>query len=206
MKKAIRAQTKGNQVIRNKGHLLFLLVGLIFGIGISPVLAQASTSDEYLEQSRRLAKLAEEAFSKADYDMAAILADEAAFLAIDAANVAAQQLEQRGNSGTKSSPPVAPPAALPNALPNVSPDAFPATYTVRPWAVSKDCFWNIAGFPWVYGDPHQWKLIYNANKSKLPDPNNPDSLEPGTVLGIPSIKGEVRQGAWESGKTYEALK
>jgi nucleoid-associated protein YgaU len=77
---------------------------------------------------------------------------------------------------------------------------------VRPWAVSKDCFWNIAGFPWVYGNPYQWRLLYNANKSKLPNPNNPNVIEPGTVLDIPSIKGEVREGAWESGKTYEALR
>jgi hypothetical protein len=153
------------------------------------------SGDDYLEESRRLVKLAEEAFSEADYDKSAMLADEAAFLAEDAASAAAQQLEKPGSIGSPS--------------PNASPGtvlSLPATYTVRPWAVSKDCFWNIAGFPWVYGDPHQWRLLYNANKSKLPNPNNPNVIEPGTVLDIPSIKGEVRQGAWESGRTYEALK
>jgi len=177
-------------------------------IDIRPAFAQASgggagnTGGDYLEESRRLAKLAEEAFSEADYDKAAMLADEAAFLAIDAANAAAQSLKGVGSSAGKSPQPAAPPAASPA----VSPNALPATYKVRPWNVSKDCFWNIAGFPWVYGDPRQWRLLYNANKSKLPDPNNPDSLEPGTVLDIPSLKGEPRQGAWESGRTYEALK
>jgi HEPN domain-containing protein len=144
--------------------------------------------NEYLLENRRLIKLAEEAFSKGDYDASARFADDAAYLAIqpdvNAANMAAQQFE-----GLEAGP-----------IP------LPATYTVRPWSVSKDCFWNIAGFPWVHGNPHQWRLLYNANKSKLPDPNNPNLLEPGIVLDIPSIKGEVRQGAWTSGMTYEPLK
>jgi len=83
---------------------------------------------------------------------------------------------------------------------------LPATYTVRPWASSKDCFWNIAGYPWVYGDPFKWRTLYNANKSKLPRPENPNLIEPGTVLDIPSIKGEFRQGEWNSGNNYQALK
>jgi nucleoid-associated protein YgaU len=189
-------------VIKNKGLRLVLLIALIFGIVISPALAQetgAKNPNDYLEESRRLKKLAEEAFSEADYDKSAMLADEAAFLAIDAANAAARLLQGPGSTPIGV---ISPPAAASAA----SPGALPATYTVRPWAVSKDCFWNIAGFPWVYGDPHQWRLLYNANKSKLPDPNNPDSLEPGTVLDIPSIKGELRQGAWDSGRTYEPIR
>ena len=89
-----------------------------------------------------------------------------------------------------------------------APDArsLPAQYTVRPWAVSKDCLWNIAGRSWAYGDPNQWRLIYNANRSKMPQPDNPDLIHPGMVLDIPSIKGEARQGLWDSGKTYDPLK
>ncbi len=101
-----------------------------------------------------------------------------------------QLLENPGASG--SNPPV--------------PGVLPATYTVRSWFESKDCFWNIAGLAGVYGNPYLWTTLYNANKLKLPDPNNPDTLEPGTVLDIPSIKGEVRQGAWESGKAYEPIR
>ena len=144
---------------------------------------QKADSNEYLDESRRLVTLAEEAFSEADYDKSALLADEAASLA----EMAAQPRKGAGTSGT------------------TSPNALPATYTVRAWSVSKDCFWNIAGFSWVYGNPYQWRTLYNANKTKLPNPNNPNVIEPGTVLDIPSIKGEVRQGAWESGKTYEPL-
>jgi Skp family chaperone for outer membrane proteins len=75
---------------------------------------------------------------------------------------------------------------------------LPAQYTVRPWALSRDCLWNIAGRSWAYGDPYQWRVLYNANKSKLPDPNNPDLIEPGMVLDIPSLNGESRQGMWSS--------
>ncbi|MCL2138577.1 MAG: LysM peptidoglycan-binding domain-containing protein [Treponema sp.] len=86
-----------------------------------------------------------------------------------------------------------------------SPDGkspLPAVYTVRTWNTERDCFWNIAGRPWAYGDPFKWRLIYEANKSKLPDPNNPNIIEPGIVLEIPSLQGEVRQGEWSSSKSY----
>jgi hypothetical protein len=82
---------------------------------------------------------------------------------------------------------------------------LPSQYTVRPWSVSKDCLWNIAGRAWAYGDPTKWRLIYNANKSRMPQPDNPDLIHPGMVLDIPSLEGEARQGMWDSGKTYSPL-
>jgi hypothetical protein len=84
--------------------------------------------------------------------------------------------------------------------------ALPAQYRVRSWQVWRDCFWNIAGRPWAYGDSHQWRLIYNANRAKLPDPNNPDLILPEMVLDIPSLKGEVRQGMWDEKKNYDPLR
>jgi hypothetical protein len=84
--------------------------------------------------------------------------------------------------------------------------ALPAKYTVRPWAVSKDCLWNIAGRPWAYGDSTKWRLIYDANKANMPEPNNPDLIHPGMILDIPSIQGETRQGVWAEGTTYTPLK
>jgi len=80
---------------------------------------------------------------------------------------------------------------------------LPKQYKVRTWSGEKDCLWNIAGYPWVYGNPHRWKELYEANKSKFPDPNNPNLIEPGMILDIPSIKGEVRQGIWDSSKNYQ---
>jgi nucleoid-associated protein YgaU len=107
--------------------------------------------------------------------------------ALDAANKVTELLAYIDGPGPEGTPPL------------------PARYTVRSWLTVKDCFWNIAARSWVYGDPRQWRVLYNANKSKLPDPNNPNIVEPGTVLDIPSIKGEVRQGDWSSDRTYGSI-
>jgi nucleoid-associated protein YgaU len=74
---------------------------------------------------------------------------------------------------------------------------FAAQYRVKNWVPLKDCLWNIAAKPEIYEDPFQWRRIYNANKSKLPNPDNPDLVLPGTLLDIPSIKGEFRTGVLE---------
>ncbi|MHC6202291.1 LysM peptidoglycan-binding domain-containing protein [Breznakiellaceae bacterium SP9] len=83
-----------------------------------------------------------------------------------------------------------------NQYPPTQSQYLPAQYQVRPWAISLDCFWNIAGRDWAYGDPSKWRLLYNANKTKLADPNNPDVIEPGIILDIPSLNNEQRQGLW----------
>jgi hypothetical protein len=90
--------------------------------------------------------------------------------------------------------------------PPPEPVRLPAQYTVQPWSTFRDCLWNIAGRPWIYGDPTQWRLLYNANKSRMPDPDNPNLIEPGMVLDIPSIRGEERQGLWDAEKTYPSLR
>ena len=83
---------------------------------------------------------------------------------------------------------------------------LPASYVVRSWATFKDCLWNIAARPWVYGNPRQWRRLYEANKSKLPEPDNADLIEPGMVIEIPSLKGEVRRGTWDGNKTYPPIR
>jgi hypothetical protein len=90
-------------------------------------------------------------------------------------------------------------------LPGSTTPALPAQYTVRTWAEARDCLWNIAGRPWVYNDPNQWRLLYNTNKAKFPQPDNPDLILPGMILDIPSLKGEVRQGMWSPSLTYSPL-
>ena len=82
---------------------------------------------------------------------------------------------------------------------------LPLTYTVRSWAEHRDCFWNIAGYPFVYGDPTKWPMLYEANKAKLRRPDNPNLIHPGIVLTIPSLRGEVREGAWVNGRAYSPL-
>ena len=98
-----------------------------------------------------------------------------------------------------------PVAAQPPAQP-AGQTPLPAQYTVRPWAASKDCLWNIAGRSWAYNDPKQWKVIYEANKARMPQPNNPDLIHPGFILNIPSIKGEYRQGMWDANAAYPSLR
>ncbi|MDR3341332.1 MAG: hypothetical protein LBT14_00830 [Treponema sp.] len=82
---------------------------------------------------------------------------------------------------------------------------LPAQYLVRTWASVRDCLWNIAGYPWVYNDPTRWRLLYDANRSKLPDIDNPNFILPAVVLDIPSIRGEVREGLWDEQGFYEPL-
>jgi len=79
---------------------------------------------------------------------------------------------------------------------------LPAQYVVRSWTSARDCLWNIAGRSWAYGDPFKWKILYEANKHKLPEIDNPDLIEPGMVIDIPSVNNEVRKGMWQADKTY----
>ena len=99
------------------------------------------------------------------------------------------------------------PAAVQSTTPPVTPSPsgtplLPAQYTVRPWSVSRDCLWNIAGRPWVYNDPNQWRVLYEANRARMPQPDNPDLIHPDMVLNIPSLKGETRQGMWDPNANY----
>ena len=96
-----------------------------------------------------------------------------------------------GQPTPETPPPVAPP-----------PGTFPAQYTVRLWSSTGDCFSAIAGRPGVYGDPYEWRRLYEANKHKLPNPNNPHLMMPGMVIDIPSIRGETRSGMWDPNAKY----
>jgi nucleoid-associated protein YgaU len=165
-------------------------------VDTEPAIAEKTTEDtgqeipggirdnEYLRESLRLTKLAEDAYNYGDYDASASFAEAAIRSAKLSDEYVAQQMGPDTKDGTS---------------------PLPASYTIRSWGVSLDCFWNIAGRPWVYGNPHLWRVLYNANKAKLPDPNNPNLIEPGIVLDIPSLKGEVRQGTWDENKTYKPL-
>ncbi|MDR3301226.1 MAG: hypothetical protein LBT01_01670 [Spirochaetaceae bacterium] len=78
--------------------------------------------------------------------------------------------------------------------------SLPTQYKVRPWDKFGDCFWNIS--KWFYGSPWRWHGLYAANKHKIPDPNNPDLIEVGTVIDIPSVRGESRRGVYDTGHTF----
>ena len=240
----------------NRRFYLVLLIALL--IGIQPVLARpmyetqeplSFTSEEniihtvshnqYLSESIRLTRLAEESFDNADYDASYDYAQEAiyytrlsdTFVAIAVAqyrinrvissDLAGQYPDEINEAQTLYNASInawdaeeweEAFALANNAIELLAhirlPDdgiILPATYTVRPWNVYGDSFWNIAGRPWVYGNPYQWRLLYNANRSKLPNPNNPNLIRPGMVIDIPSIRGETREGAWDPNATYPPL-
>ncbi|MDR2629804.1 MAG: hypothetical protein LBC60_02665 [Spirochaetaceae bacterium] len=69
-----------------------------------------------------------------------------------------------------------------------------AFYEVKLNPNRRDCLWRIAEYDFVYGDPRQWPRLYEANKDKFPQPDNPNLIKPGMILTIPSIRGEERSG------------
>ena len=79
---------------------------------------------------------------------------------------------------------------------------LPQFYIVRPWAENKDCYWNISGRSYVYNNPTLWENLYQANKSKMKDPANPDLIYPGMKMEIPSISGEYREGTYSPKAEY----
>ncbi|MBQ5470647.1 MAG: hypothetical protein IIT58_01355 [Treponema sp.] len=81
---------------------------------------------------------------------------------------------------------------------------LPEFYIVRPWAETKDCYWNISGRPYVYNNPLLWENLYQANKQKMPKPNDPNLIMPGMKMQIPSLTGEYREGVYSPKKKYEA--
>lgn len=56
------------------------------------------------------------------------------------------------------------------------------TYTVGTWARDRDCLWNIAKKPTIYGNAWLWPKIWQGNKDKIRDP---DIIHPGWKLNIP---------------------
>lgn len=80
---------------------------------------------------------------------------------------------------------------------------LPEFYVVRPWAETRDCYWNISGRPYVYNNPLLWENLYQANKSNMPKPNDPNLILPGMKMKIPSITGEYREGVYNPSKKYD---
>ncbi|MCU0620589.1 MAG: LysM peptidoglycan-binding domain-containing protein [Gemmatimonadales bacterium] len=64
-----------------------------------------------------------------------------------------------------------------------SSETKPAEEAVRTYEVQKgDSLWKIAKH--AYGDGNKWKLIAEANKDVIP---NPDLIKPGQVLTLPAL-------------------
>ena len=80
---------------------------------------------------------------------------------------------------------------------------FPKYYKVQYRKVNTDSLWRIASYDFIYGDGNLWRKIYEANKDKIKDPN---IIIGGQILLIPSLKGETRDGTYDSNKQYGNIK
>lgn len=80
---------------------------------------------------------------------------------------------------------------------------LPEYYIVKPWAETKDCYWNISGRPYIYNNPLLWENLYQANKGNMPKPEDPNLILPGMKMKIPSLTGEYRSGTYNPKKEYE---
>lgn len=57
------------------------------------------------------------------------------------------------------------------------------TYVVGTWAKDRDCLWNIAKKPDIYGDAFRWPKIWQKNRDQI---KNPDLIYQGQVLKVPA--------------------
>jgi nucleoid-associated protein YgaU len=79
---------------------------------------------------------------------------------------------------------------------------LPKYYRVRLIPKKRDCFWRIAEYKFIYNNPWKWKVIYDANRQKMREPDNPNLIFPGQVLLIPSLNGEFREGTYDPKRGY----
>jgi nucleoid-associated protein YgaU len=168
-------------------HIKTFLV-LVIALLASSAFAQASKppADPHLAKAVELRAQAQSAYDAGDYDTAASLARQA-------------KAELALVPGKAGSAPVAASDGQASALP------LPAEYVIRLIPNRRDCLWRIAEYPFVYGDPLKWSLLYEANKKTFRDPANPDLIFPGQELMIPSLGGETREGTFDSTKQYEPM-
>jgi nucleoid-associated protein YgaU len=73
---------------------------------------------------------------------------------------------------------------------------LPAQYVIQ----AGDTFRGIAASPGIYWNENLWKLIWQVNTNKIPDP---DFIRIGIILTIPPLQGETREGMWEPGVRYD---
>jgi len=79
---------------------------------------------------------------------------------------------------------------------------LPKYYLVRYVPENRDSFVNIAEYEFIYSDRVLWTVLYEANKNKIPNINNPNLIYPGVVFEIPTIKDEIREGNYDPRKKY----
>ena len=76
---------------------------------------------------------------------------------------------------------------------------FPQYYIVQSRRANTDSLWRIASYDFIYGNGNLWRKIYEANRDTIRDPN---VIRSGQRLIIPSLKGETREGTYDTNQTY----
>ena len=172
----------------NKYRFTVLGLFLLFNLGMTQFQAEEESeyvydlrNNQYLIENARLIDLAEESYAEGKYDDAVEYANRA----MQYADLSDEYVASRMKSKEAT-------VAINTTVLTDSPKTpvLPAQYRVK----NRDTLWNIAGKPEIYGNPWQWRRIYNANRGKMPRPDNPNLIHPGMVLDIPSIAGEARAG------------
>ncbi|WP_300369495.1 LysM peptidoglycan-binding domain-containing protein, partial [Brachyspira sp.] len=80
---------------------------------------------------------------------------------------------------------------------------FPQYYIVQSRKANTDSLWRIASYDFIYGNGNLWKKIYEANRDTI---KNPSVIRAGQKLIIPSLKGETREGTYNTNQTYGNIK
>jgi nucleoid-associated protein YgaU len=83
---------------------------------------------------------------------------------------------------------------------SAAPGATTQPSSVDLYIVKKgDCLWNISKKKEIYNDPYEWPIIFNANKSKI---KNPDLIYPKQSLSIPQnpSQEEINKAWKKTGK------
>lgn len=81
---------------------------------------------------------------------------------------------------------------------------LPRFYRVRLIPEDRDSFSKIAAYPFIYENYKDWRTLYEKNKDKIVNSENPNLIHPGQLFEIPSIRGEQRDGIWESPSATES--
>jgi nucleoid-associated protein YgaU len=151
--------------------LLCAALSLFAQSKLSPVTEGPLANNQYYRKSVELANQSQTAMDAADYEAAAEYAIESQKYAA----LSRQYIEQTL-------------AGMQNRT------GLAAEYEVKYNPANRDCLWRIAGFDFIYGNPREWRRLYNHNRNTFRYPDNPNLIYPGQILQVPSINGEPRSG------------
>jgi len=85
---------------------------------------------------------------------------------------------------------------------NLPLEIFPRYYKVQDYSETKDCLWKIAEESFIYNDPLKWIVLFDVNKKRLINPDDPNIIIKWKLIEIPSLNGEIREGIYNPNNKY----